>query len=474
MILSSKVRLIAALSVILVIAFVSISIINYRTTRYAVRKEIVFSSLPLLRENIYSEIQRDFIPSINRASLMANNTFLKDWTLNGEENAAEAIDYLREIQSKYNYFSTFFVSDQSKKYYHYSGVLKEVSRDDAHDSWYFNFKESGREFDLDVDTNEAADNLLTIFINYRVEDAQGNFLGVTGVGIKMNNFTSTLRAKQEKYDRTIFLIDETGTVQAHPDNNLVGTISLRDKPGIRQIADKILTKNEEPVNESYHYNNDTMLVTSRYMPNIEWYLIVEQDESEALASARSNFIRTIFIGLATSIIIIVILIITINHFQTRLERLAVTDELTNTANRREFHTQLERRLARYDRFKTPVSIIILDLDHFKEINDRRGHLQGDKVLKECANILQENIRPIDLLARWGGDEFVMLLECPLDEARQSAERLRAHLKAAVIKVSMGITEYLGSETIDSFIARADSALYKSKQAGRDRISIQPA
>jgi len=132
-------------------------------------------------------------------------------------------------------------------------------------------------------------------------------------------------------------------------------------------------------------------------------------------------------------------------------------------------------LARYDRFKTPVSIIILDLDHFKAINDRRSHLQGDKVLKECANILQENIRPIDLLARWGGgDEFVMLLECPLDEARQSAERLRDHLKKAAINVSMGITEYQGSETVDSFVARADSALYKSKQAGRDRISIESA
>ena len=474
MILSSKVRLIIALSVILVIAFVSISIINYRTTRYAVRQEIVFSSLPLLRENIYSEIQRDFIPSMNRASLMANNTFLENWTLSGEKNVAEVIHFLREIQSKYDYFSTFFISEHTKKYYHYTGVLKRVSRDDAHDSWYFNFKESESEFDLDVDTNEAADNLLTIFINYRVEDAQGTFLGVTGVGIKMNNFTATLKEKQKKYNRTIFLVDEHGTIQAHPNKDLVGTLSLHEKPGIRQIADSILTKSEEPVNESYNYHNDTMLVTSRYMPNIDWYLIVEQDESEALASARRNFIRTIFAGLATSIVIILILIITINHFQTRLERLAVTDELTNTANRREFHTQLERRLARYDRFKTPVSIIILDLDHFKEINDHRGHLQGDKVLKECASILQENIRPIDLLARWGGDEFVMLLECPLEEARQSAERLRTHLKEADIQVSMGITEYTGSENIDSFIARADGALYKSKQDGRDRISIEPA
>ena len=68
----------------------------------------------------------------------------------------------------------------------------------------------------------------------------------------------------------------------------------------------------------------------------------------------------------------------------------------------------------------------------------------------------------------------MLLECPLDEARQSAERLRDHLKKAAINVSMGITEYQGSETVDSFVARADSALYKSKQAGRDRISIESA
>ena len=187
-------------------------------------------------------------------------------------------------------------------------------------------------------------------------------------------------------------------------------------------------------------------------------------------SARRVFIRTILIGLATSLVIIVLLIITINHFQTRLERLAVTDELTQTANRREFHSQLEKRLARYDRFKTPTSIIILDIDHFKEINDLRGHLQGDKVLKMSADILQENIRPIDLLARWGGDEFVLLLECPLDEARDTAGRLREHLRNASIRVSMGITNYRDGDTIESFIARADGALYNSKQAGRDRIS----
>ncbi len=470
MILSSKVRLILALSIILVIAFVSISIINYRTTRYAVRQEIVFSSLPLLRENIYSEIQRDFIPSINRASLMANNSFLIDWSLAGERNEEQILQYLQEIQNKYGYFSTFFVSAQTKKYYHYSGVLKKVSREDSHDDWFFDFKESGRELDLDVDTNQAANNMLTIFINYRVEDYQGNFLGVTGVGIKMNNFTATLQEKQKKYNRTIFLVDENGTVQAHPNKELIGTVSLHEQPGIRQIADRILTRSEEPVNDSYTYRNDTMLVTSRYMPNLAWFLIVEQDETEALSSARRNFIRTILVGVATSIVIIILLIVTINHFQTRLERLAVTDELTHTANRREFHSQLERRLARYDRFKTPVSIIILDLDHFKEINDLQGHLQGDKVLIKCAEILQENIRPIDLLARWGGDEFVLLLECPLEEALNSAERLREHLKKESIRVSMGITEYRGSETVESFIARADSALYKSKQAGRNRIT----
>jgi diguanylate cyclase (GGDEF)-like protein len=469
--ISTRLRLIIILSIILVIAFVSISLINYRTTRDAVLTEIVSSSLPLLRENIYSEIQDEFIPLLNHASLMANNSFLKQWALEGENDAEEVLQFLKEVRGKYGYFSTFYVSHRSRNYYHFSGILKQISRSDKHDVWYYDFIDSGIEYDLDVDANQAENDLLTIFVNFRLEDSEGKLLGVTGVGIQMDKFSAILRDKQNRYDRTISLVDEQGLIQAHPDKQLIQKITLREQSGIQDIAGTILTKSELPVNADFMHEGRRVLVTSRYMPELNWFLIVEQEEAAVMKTARAALLRTILIGLLTSLVIITITVLIINHYQSRLEKYAGTDELTATANRRELQSHLTRQLSRFRRSGDPVSIILLDVDHFKLINDSQGHLKGDHILREIARIIQQCIRPVDLLARWGGDEFVLLLECDTETALATAERLRGALKEQNIRVSMGVTGYRADESTDSFFARADEALYQAKENGRDRISI---
>ena len=123
-------RLIVALSIILIVAFVLISILNYTAAKKAITHEIIDASLPLLRENIYSEIQQDFLPSINISSMMASDSFLKNWALDGENNPDAVIQYLAEIKNRYGYKSTFFISSLSNTYYHYQGILKTVSPED--------------------------------------------------------------------------------------------------------------------------------------------------------------------------------------------------------------------------------------------------------------------------------------------------------------------------------------------------------
>jgi diguanylate cyclase (GGDEF)-like protein len=296
---------------------------------------------------------------------------------------------------------------------------------------------------------------------------------VTGVGIKMENFSNFLARKQEKYERSIFLVDETERIQAHPDAGMIGT-PVRELPGLEAIADSLLASSEEPVDGSYNYEGDTFLVTARYIPKLDWHLFVEQNQSAALRNARNSFRRTILIGLATSALIILLSFLTIGHYQQSLERLAVTDELTGAANRREFHRQIEQGLYRNRRYRLPLSLILLDVDHFKQINDRHGHLHGDRVLRRISQLIRSRIRPDDLLARWGGDEFVLLLECRMEEALRTADRLKENLAAEDIGVSMGIATLAldASEevTAEELVARADQALYTSKRKGRGRIT----
>lgn len=478
--LSLKNRLLINLGLTLLSAFVLISVLNYSSARTAITHEITSSSLPLLRENIYSEIREDFLPSMNIASMMATDSFLKNWTIEGENEPQQVIQYLQEIRDKYSYKSAFFVSALTGRYYHYDGVLKTISPGDPHDIWFYEFVQSNREFELDVDTDEAAMDRLTIFFNYRVEDYDGSLLGVTGVGIVMNDFAGFLRDRQQKYKRRIYLTNHQGLIQAHSDITKVEREFIGSKPGISTIARDILLAEDKPLDAVYTGNDGRVLVSSRYIPAINWFLIVEQNENAALTSTRTALFRTILVGIVASLLIIFFSIFTINRFHARLEELATTDSLTGCANRRELERRLERLRYRKARYGSNVTLILIDVDNFKRLNDTRGHQLGDQVLMVLTRTIQESIRPDDTLARWGGDEFVIVIEDNLAAARTVAERLRYFFfknwteqnpEGPQLSLSMGIAELGDADEIEAFIKKADDALYRAKRAGKDRIQL---
>lgn len=165
-----------------------------------------------------------------------------------------------------------------------------------------------------------------------------------------------------------------------------------------------------------------------------------------------------------------------------LEDRAVRDEMTGVFNRRGFLELANLELGRASRFGRPVSIILFDIDQLKHINDSLGHIAGDRVIQEVIKCSKRNVRQIDLLGRWGGDEFVILLpEVDLPAANQIADRLcrdiRAHLftidkKKIAMTVSVGISTTNGTVfSIDELFSRADRALYEAKQAGRNCVKV---
>ncbi len=158
----------------------------------------------------------------------------------------------------------------------------------------------------------------------------------------------------------------------------------------------------------------------------------------------------------------------------RLAQQALTDDLTGLANRRHGAHELERAVALAVRHGHKLALARVDVDHFKEINDSRGHQVGDEVLAEVARRLGRAVRGGDELARWGGDEFVAILpDTDREGAARAAERLRASVAASpiadlAVTVSVGWAHWAG-DTPDDLLARADRALYKAKDAGRDTV-----
>jgi two-component system cell cycle response regulator len=159
------------------------------------------------------------------------------------------------------------------------------------------------------------------------------------------------------------------------------------------------------------------------------------------------------------------------------ERLATIDGLTGVSNRRQFDHVLSSEVSRAERSGEPLALIIFDLDHFKAINDTRGHLAGDEVLKEFAQVLGRAVREMDTVARYGGEEFALVLpRCDQNGAVAVVERvnrgLRSDERLDGVTVSAGVASLPANAGNGiELIAAADEALFESKHAGRDRWTV---
>ena len=163
---------------------------------------------------------------------------------------------------------------------------------------------------------------------------------------------------------------------------------------------------------------------------------------------------------------------------TEIQKIAHTDKLTQLANRLKIDEILERCFQSGKRYQRIFTIILIDIDFFKKVNDHKGHLIGDEVLKDIAKILNTLTRRVDLLGRWGGEEFIIISkETDMDGAYILGEKIRhaveSYLFAADLKltISVGISEYRNDESIEALIKRADEALYMAKEKGRNRVEI---
>jgi diguanylate cyclase (GGDEF)-like protein len=166
----------------------------------------------------------------------------------------------------------------------------------------------------------------------------------------------------------------------------------------------------------------------------------------------------------------------------KLERLANFDSLTGLYNRRAILDKLRELINRANRYKEDFSLSMLDIDHFKTVNDRYGHLTGDEVLEKIATLIRQNIRDTDVVGRYGGEEFIIILpKTNLSSAWVVAERIRSIVEKAEMKdpagnvfaitVSQGLAEWERGEDAASLVSCADEALYKAKGKGRNRVQI---
>jgi diguanylate cyclase (GGDEF)-like protein len=322
------------------------------------------------------------------------------------------------------------------------------------------------------------------YASYPIRRDGGPVIGTIVLRKTLTAFEADLKSFHHPY----FFVDADGTVMLtnqpqmlarslwplSADKTSVGTPPLK-----QEVVDATWTT----------VDGERQFVRRRNAGVSDWSLIILMANAEVFASRVVGIIITLLVTMMTLIYLFGRERRVHDSIQTEkrlglqdlareMEFRAVTDPLTGLFNRLKFDQALAMEILRSERYQTGFSLILFDIDHFKYVNDVHGHQIGDSVLVQISRIVADQVRVTDLLARWGGEEFVILATGSNQQmAQQASEKLRIAIGQSVfpgvgaVTCSFGITEYIEGDTAETLIARSDSALYRAKKKGRNRVEV---
>ena len=364
--------------------------------------------------------------------------------------------------------------------------------------------------------------VLVVVVPIRRDD--GFFLGALSAKINLNGLTDMLHDRSANGSRDVYVITEPGRVVIRSAGN---SADLMKTTLPAATTHELLEREGQTVNQSRTQGREVVAVVQR-IPQLRWAVVAETQRAAAVHEAGALRFRTVLlivvllvvVGLAGFIVSVTLtgplvrlteaagrvsagdlsvelpsggsgevgyLTRAFNTLVSRLrekesqgelEKLSLTDSLTGLYNRRHLMGTLASEVQRSRRLRRSFTVLLADVDRFKQYNDTHGHLAGDAALVKIAEVFRKTTRQVDCVARYGGEEFVvMLLECTMATAAIVGERIRSRvaeqdLGPGSLTVSIGLAEYPeGGETPEELIATADAAMYQAKSAGRNQVVI---
>ncbi len=471
-----KIKIVSIITGLLLSVSITGSIVNYYKSVEDTQSQLLNTSLPLSVDNIYTEVQQRMIEPLLVSSLMSHDTFLHDWIMGGERDVSGIVRYLSEIQKKYNVFTTFLVSDRSKNYYHPRGLIDTINVDNSADAWYYKFKERPESYEINLDYNANLSDSLIMFINYKVTNSNKELIGVTGVGVKIMNIEEMLSSFKNRYKYDVYFVAKNGEITIFSKGlNKRGNIANIE--GLKNIKNTIFGSKQNQF--EYSDKENEYLLNTKYIEKLKLYLFVEINKKEYLGELKKTFYVNLFISLLVTMVVTLIIIYAINIYQKQLVALASEDSLTRLANRRKFNEIFDKLHKLYKNGINRLTLVLIDIDDFKQVNDDLGHLVGDQVLVRMAEILRAQMRSSDVITRWGGEEFALLLtDVTLEDAMHISQKICDAVREddVLLKllnrrmtVSIGVGELNSLESQDGLVHKVDGALYEAKRTGKDKV-----
>jgi len=349
--------------------------------------------------------------------------------------------------------------------------------------------EPGYYFSLDA-VNKERD----YYASYPVRARGGG--AIVGVAI-LKKSLDAFETDLAQFDRPYFLIDPDGiVVLTNQQKMLFRTLWPLSAEKHLVLAQQFGKLNDRPmlaqqiVDATWiNVNGDRNYVRRRNANHSQWSLVILEPIHEIFASRVLGIIVTLFVALMTLIYLFgkerwihdnvqMDKRMKLQELARDLRFQATTDPLTGLSNRLKFNQMLATEISKSMRYETPLSLVLYDIDNFKAVNDTHGHQIGDNVLVQLSQFVPSLLRNTDLLARWGGEEFVILTPGSDGEmAYQAAEKLRNAIEQVgfdvigTVTCSFGVAQYVYGDTAETLISRADDALYRAKLNGRNRVEL---
>lgn len=309
-------RLILLIVSVLLFLAVILSGVNYKTTFKLVRNQIEQQSLPLSLDNIYTDIQKQIIKPYLITSMMANDTFVKEWLTRNEE-PKKIKQYLKAIKNRYGLLSAILVHDKTKNYYTQNGFLEKLHPDNRDNRWYFRFKNSAKEREINIDTNIKIDNAVIMFMNNKILNDDGKLIGITSTGVKIASIHKMLEMFKNKYHMEVYLFDKDANIILTQKNGK-SLKNLTDLKEFQLHKKELLSKKSTMF--SYESNNEKYIFNTKYIAELDLHILVKAKLSDFTGSIQQIFYFNLAISLLATILIAFIILSIVNSSLKKLEK----------------------------------------------------------------------------------------------------------------------------------------------------------
>ena len=454
-----------ALVVVSIVTLVHISVSNIVAEQSRAQQQSHSPALQLIIEQL--------MQPLHISQTLAKAKELKDLMQNPENSEEQIFATLKRLNNEFS-LNFFIASEISRIQYDSNGNRIELLEDKV--DWYFRYKAQSEDAMADIGQWQNPQ----FYIDLKIYDDSGKFLGVFGVGKSLNAFTQVFNEYKKTYEYDFIFVDQDKNITLTSDPNLlvkgVTFKNLADLPWFQALEPE--QQQDSLNNLLLEVNGQEALIAELNIQPFDWTLYIITPLQSRQTEISRGFIISIVTLLAVIFGLFLLIYNLLYYFKKDIQKIKQIDILTELANRNNTILKFEELM--YER--QSVSLVLIDLDNFKPINETHGRKAGDIVLRQVAQMLQHDIRETDILGRWGGEEFILLLpDTGPHEAVELCQQLCKKIAAMTITTgttsiqitaSFGVSFTATPRTMSEIISAADDALFAAKRDGRNMVRKQ--